>query len=224
MCQSFFRCIAACLSIADPDLVDGSAIFFALGDATARENPPEPEASHAGHRNPWTDDSRRLKGGVGLWRLRGGGTEPSSLFVCPQLRLLRGDSSAVQFGKSQLPFVYQLCSLSRAPLGTGKHPLRMDALLRRFVQRLAGGMIGHTIPNAQRKDVQTDFIQAGLSAGERCLPLRAGARLNRVRLSFSGRLAMPSPRVVMLRGRWFVRLRFRFGGRVLRRGFRVRRG
>jgi len=33
MCQSFFRCIAACLAIADPDRVDGSAIFFALGDA-----------------------------------------------------------------------------------------------------------------------------------------------------------------------------------------------
>ena len=33
MCQSFFRCIAACLAIADPDLVDGAAIFFALGDA-----------------------------------------------------------------------------------------------------------------------------------------------------------------------------------------------
>ena len=36
MCQSFFRCIAACLSIADPDLADGAAIFFALGDATAQ--------------------------------------------------------------------------------------------------------------------------------------------------------------------------------------------
>jgi hypothetical protein len=98
---------------------------------------------------------------VDLWRLRGGGTEPSSLFVCPQLRLLRGDSSTVQFGKSQLPFVYQVCSLSRAPLGTGKHPLCMDALLRRFVQRLAGGMIGHMIPDAFGKTYKTDFIEAG---------------------------------------------------------------
>ena len=98
---------------------------------------------------------------MGLWRLRGGGTEPSSLFVCPQPRLLRGDSSAVQFGKSQLPFVHQLCSLSRAPLGTVKHPLCMDALLRRFVESLAGGMIGHMIPDAHEKTYKTDFIQAG---------------------------------------------------------------
>ena len=162
MCQSFYRCIAACLAIAAPDLADGAAIFFALWgrDRSGRIH-SEPEVSHAGHRNPWTDDSRRLKGGVGLWRLRGGGTEPSSLFVCPQLRLLRRDSSAVQFGKSQLPFVHQLCSLSRAPFGTGKHPFCMDALLRRFVQRLAGGMIGHTIPDAHEKTYKTDFIQAG---------------------------------------------------------------
>jgi hypothetical protein len=80
--------------------------------------------------------------------------EPSGLFVCPQLRLLRGDSSAVQFGKSQLPFVHQLCNLSRAPLGTGKPPLCMDALPRRFVQRLAGGMIGHMIPDAHGKRIK----------------------------------------------------------------------
>ena len=35
-CQSSSRCIAACLSIADPDLVAGAAIFFALGDAIAQ--------------------------------------------------------------------------------------------------------------------------------------------------------------------------------------------
>jgi len=98
---------------------------------------------------------------MGLWRLRGGGNEASCLFVCPQPRLLRGDSRAVKFGKAQLPFVHQLCSLSRAPLGTGKHPLRMDALLRRFVQRLAGGMIRHMIPDAQGETYKTDFIQAG---------------------------------------------------------------
>jgi hypothetical protein len=98
---------------------------------------------------------------MGLWRLRGGGKELSSLFVCPQPRLLRGDSSAVKFGKSQLPFVHQLCSLSRAPLGTGKHPLCMGAPLGRFVQRLAGGMIGHMIPNAHVKTYKADFIQAG---------------------------------------------------------------
>ena len=111
---------------------------------------------------------------MGLWRLRGGGNEASCLFVCPQLRLLRGDSSAVKFGKAQLPFVHQLCSLSRAPLGTGKHPLRMDALLRRFVQRLAGGMIGHMIPDAHGKTYKTDFIQAGEGAGE--VPALAGRR------------------------------------------------
>ena len=36
MCQSFSRCIAACLAIADPDHVDGAAIFFALAGATAQ--------------------------------------------------------------------------------------------------------------------------------------------------------------------------------------------
>jgi hypothetical protein len=36
MCQPFFRCIAAGLSIADPDLADGSAIFFAVAGATAQ--------------------------------------------------------------------------------------------------------------------------------------------------------------------------------------------
>jgi hypothetical protein len=99
--------------------------------------------------------------GKGLWRLRGGGKELSSLFVCPQLRLLRGDSSTVQFGKSQLPLVYQVCSLSRVPLGTGQHPLRMDALLRRFVQRLAGEMIGHTIPNAHGKTYKQILYKLG---------------------------------------------------------------
>jgi hypothetical protein len=49
---------------------------------------------------------------------------------------------------------------SRAALGTGKHPFCMDAQLRRFVQRLAGGMIGHTTPNAPGKAYNTDFIQA----------------------------------------------------------------
>jgi hypothetical protein len=98
---------------------------------------------------------------MGLWRLRDGGNEPSRLFVSPQFRLLRGHSSAVKVGKAQLPFVHQLCSLSRAPLGTGKHPLCMDALLRRFFQRLAGGMIGHMIPDTHGKTYKTDFIQAG---------------------------------------------------------------
>jgi hypothetical protein len=37
MCQSFSRCIAACLVIAAPDRVDGATIFFALGDANAQE-------------------------------------------------------------------------------------------------------------------------------------------------------------------------------------------
>jgi len=170
MCQSFFRCIAACLSIADPDLVDGAAIFLLWGMRPLRENPLRAAGQSCRHRNPWTDDSRRLKERVGLWRLRCCGTEPSSLFVCPQLRLLRGDSSAVKVGKAQLPFVHQLCSLSRAALGTGKHPFCMDAQRRRFVQRLAGGMIGHTTPNAHGKSVQNGFYTSCLSAGRGACP------------------------------------------------------
>ena len=57
----------------------------------------------------------------------------SSVFVGPQLGLPGGDSGAVEFDQSQLPFVYQLRSLTRAALGTGKHSLHMDALLCRFV-------------------------------------------------------------------------------------------
>jgi hypothetical protein len=113
--------------------------------------------------------------GKGLWRLSGGGAEPSRLFVCPQLRLLRGDSSPVEVGNAQLSFVYQLCSLSRALLGTGNC---MDALLRRFVQRLAGGMIGHMNPDAHGKTYKWILYKRG-ECWERCLPLRAGARLNR---------------------------------------------
>jgi hypothetical protein len=75
--------------------------------------------------------------------------------------LLRGDSIAVQFGKSQLPFVYRLCSLSGAPLDAGKHPLCVDALLRQFVQRLADGMIGHMVPDAHEEKYKMSFIQAG---------------------------------------------------------------
>jgi hypothetical protein len=54
----------------------------------------------------------------------------------------------------------------------------MDALLRRFVQRLAGGMIGHTTPDAHGKSVQNGFYTSWVGCRERCLPLRAGARLN----------------------------------------------
>jgi hypothetical protein len=122
---------------------------------------------------------------MSLWRRRGS-NEPSSLFVGEQLRLLRGDSSAVKFIKAQLPFVYQLSSLSRSPLGAGKHPLCMDALLRRSVQWLAGGIIRHMIPNPHGKTYKRILYKLVERRG-RCLPLRAGARLNRVRLSFSGR-------------------------------------
>src|ERR1035437_4311236 len=53
MCQSFSRCIAACLAIADPDRVDGAAIFFCSGGCErAGRIPPEPEASHVRHRSP----------------------------------------------------------------------------------------------------------------------------------------------------------------------------
>jgi hypothetical protein len=76
--------------------------------------------------------------------LRYTGDESSSVFFGPQLRLLCGDSGAVEFDQSGLPFVYQLRSLTRAALGTGKHPLHMEALLCRLVW-LAGGMIGHMI-------------------------------------------------------------------------------
>jgi len=91
--------------------------------------------------------------------------------------LLRGDSSAVKVGKAQLPFVHQLCSLSRAPLGAGKHPLCVDALLRRFVQRLAGGMIGHMNPNAHGK-MYKRILYKLVERGERSLPVKAGPRLN----------------------------------------------
>jgi hypothetical protein len=65
--------------------------------------------------------------------LRYNGDESSSVFVGPQLGLPGGDSGAVKFDQSQLPFVYQLPGLTRAALGTGKHSLHMDALLCRFV-------------------------------------------------------------------------------------------
>ena len=183
MCQSFSRCIAACLAaclaIAAPDLADGAAIFFALWgrDRSGRIH-SEPQVSHAGTGTRGLMIQGVSREAVGLWRLRGGGTEPSSLFVCPQRRLFRGNSSAVKFGKAQLPFVHQLCSLSRAALGTGKHPFCMDALLRRFAQRLAGGMIGNTTPDAHGKSVQNGFYTSWVGCRERGLPLRAGARLN----------------------------------------------
>jgi len=101
--------------------------------------------------------------------LRYNGDESSSVFLGPQLRLPGGDSGAVEFDQSQLPFLYQLRSLTRAALGTGKHSLHMEALLCRFVW-LAGGMIGHMILMHKRRDVQPDFIQAGLSAGRDACP------------------------------------------------------
>ena len=101
--------------------------------------------------------------------LRYTGDESSSVFFGPQLRLPGGDSGAVEFDQSQLPFVYQLRGLTGAALGTGKHSLHMEALLCRFVW-LAGGMIGHMILMHKRRDVQLDFIQAGLSAGRDACP------------------------------------------------------
>jgi hypothetical protein len=65
--------------------------------------------------------------------LRYSDDESSSVLVGPQLRLPGGDSGAVEFDQSQLPFVYQLRGLTRAALGTSKHPLHMKALLCRFV-------------------------------------------------------------------------------------------
>jgi hypothetical protein len=75
-------------------------------------------------------------------------------------------------------------------LGTGKHSLRMDALLSRFVL-FAGGMIGHMILTLTKSDVQPDFIQARSATDEGACPRRAGFRLNKARLPFSGR---PTPR------------------------------
>jgi len=71
----------------------------------------------------------------------------------PQLRLLGGDSGTVQFDQPRLPFVYQFRRLTRAPLGTGKHSLHMDALLCRLV----GGMIGHIDPDAHEERRTTGF-------------------------------------------------------------------
>jgi hypothetical protein len=80
------------------------------------------------------------------------------VFFRPQLRLPGGDSGAVELDQTRLPFVYQFPGLTRAPLGTGKHSLRMDALQSGFV-RFAGGMIGHMILTLTRSAVQPDFIQ-----------------------------------------------------------------
>ena len=199
--------------------------FFWSGDATAQgESTQSRRVSHAGTRTPGLMIQSRLKGGLGLWRLRGGGTEPSSLFVCPQRRLLRGNSSAVKLGKAQLPFFHQLCSLSRAALGTGKHPFCMDALLRRFVQRLAGGMIGHTTPDAHGKSVQNGFYTSWLSTGRGACPCGQALDRIRVRLSFSGRLAMPSPPCRHAASSVVCAPPVPFPRRVLLRGFRVRRG
>ena len=68
-----------------------------------------------------------------------------------------GDSGAVEFDQARLPFVYQFRSLTRTPLGTGKHSLRMDALLDR-VGWLAGGLIEHIILMHTRCGVQPDSI------------------------------------------------------------------
>jgi hypothetical protein len=179
------------------------------------ENPLRAAGQSCKHRNPWTDDSRRLKGGGGSVAAQGRCHGPSRRFDCPQLRLLRGDSIAVQFGKSQLPFFYRLCSLSGAPLDAGKHLLCVDALLRQFVQRLAGGMIGHMIPDARHKTYKTDFIEAGE------VPALAGRRSIESGLGcpFQDGWRYHPPRVVMLRRRWFVRRRFRFGDGLCRVGF-----
>ena len=82
--------------------------------------------------------------------------------------MLGGDSGAVEFDQPRLPFVYQFRCLMRAPLGTGKHSLHMDALQCRFVW-LVGGMIGHRILMHTRRDLQQDFITDGLSSRRRVL-------------------------------------------------------
>lgn len=161
MCQSFYRCIAACLAIADPGLVDGAAIFFTLAMRPPRENPnskPGTVTQGIGTRGQGIQGVPREGRGCGSSE-----TAASNLHACSSTttslasrRLQRGQVR--QGAASICPPAY---SLSRAPLGTGKHPLCMDALLRRFVQRLAGGMIGHMIPDAHGKTYKTDFIEAG---------------------------------------------------------------
>jgi hypothetical protein len=106
------------------------------------------------------------------------------VFVGPQLRWPGGNSGAAELDQTVLPFVYQLRGLIRAAHGTSKHTLHMDALLYRLVG-LAGGMIGHMILTHKRRDVQPDFIQAGLSA--ECGGCPSGQDLDGTgfRLSFS---------------------------------------
>jgi hypothetical protein len=87
------------------------------------------------------------------------------VFVGPQLRLPGGDSGAVEFDQAGLPFIYQLRGLTGAPLGTGKHPLHMDALLGRFVG-LAGGMIGHMILT-HKESRTTEFYTSWVECRER---------------------------------------------------------
>ena len=88
--------------------------------------------------------------------VRYGGEESSSLFVGPQLGLLRGNAGTVEFRQAQLPFVYQFGSLARAALGAREHPLRMSALLHRLVWKFALGIVGHIIlvAHAERSTVR----------------------------------------------------------------------
>ena len=102
--------------------------------------------------------------------------DSSSVFFGPQLRLPGGHPGAVEFNQARLPFVYQFRGLTRSPLGTGKHSLRVDALLSRFVW-FAGGMIGHMILTLTEKRCTTGFYTSSTVTEEGACPRRAGSRL-----------------------------------------------
>ena len=135
-------------------------------------------------------------------------------FACFAATPARSSSATRSFHLST-----SFADLSRALLGAGKHPLSVDALLRRFVQRLAGGMIGHMNPNAHGRTYQRILYKLGRVPGEE--PALAGRRSIESGLGcpFQDGWRCHLPRVVMLRGRWFVRLWFRFGDGFCRVGF-----
>jgi hypothetical protein len=102
------------------------------------------------------------------------GDESSSVFLGPQLRLPCSDSSAVEFDQPRLPFRYQLRGLTRATLSTGKHSLRMDALLCRLVE-----LPNNFIPiryETRRGSTMRPMASCLIPGTAITLPLRIGGR------------------------------------------------
>jgi hypothetical protein len=140
------------------------------------------------------------------------------VFIGPQLRLPGGDSGAVEFEQTGLPFVYQLCGLTRAALGTGKHPLHMDALLGRFVG-LAGGMIGHMILTHKERRT-TGFYTSWIECRERVPALADRLSIDPgLGCLFQNDHCLCSPHTAALRGWRFGRLWLRFVGAFCGAGF-----